>query len=365
MIIERNALVDALAIVRRHADMKSPIPILSHVRLEAGGGKLTLLAHALDWCATTSAPAEGGLAATCVAVEALYRIANGFPKGASHLTLEIDREMLIVKCGRSRYRLPTLPAVNMPDPLTPGEPHTSCRLTEAQVGMLFDLPRFAVETGVARYYLCGIHLDGDARNLQACATDGHRLVLVKSDVPWDGITSIIVPTRACEEIVRLAGDDGLALTWSERILSVTDGVTTYATKLVDGRFPDYRRVIPDYAGAGWLECDPAELCGALDRLMAVAGPAIALGWEADPSTLLLTCPEGGREEIACSGEGKAGRIGLSPGQMRELAGAFTGDLMRLRYLGPDQPLGATDPAQPGLLVIQMPRFMASAKMEAA
>lgn len=364
MIIARNALVDALAIVRRHADMKSPIPILSHVRLEAGGGKLTLLAHALDWCATTSAPAEGSLAATCVPVEVLYRIANGFPRGASHLTLEIDREM-IIKCGRSRYRLPTLPAVDMPDPLTPGEPHTSCRLTEAQVGMLFDLPRFAVETGVTRYYLCGIHLDGHDNHMRAVATDGHRMVCVDSDVAWGGAQSVIVPTRACEEIVRLAGDDGLALMWSERVLSVTDGMTTYATKLIDGTYPDYRRVIPDYAGAGWLECDPAELRRALDRLRAVAGPAIALDWEADPSTLLLTCPEGGREEIACSGEGKAGRIGLSPGQMRELAEAFTGDLMRLHYLGPDQALGATDPAQPGLLVIQMPRFMAKAKMEAA
>jgi len=354
IVAERDALLAALAATRRTV-VKTVIPIMSNARLEASAGELSVLTHAFDQCMQAVIDVETEKPGACTApAEMLHNIVRGMPAG-SHLTISVDKAQLLIVCGKSRYRLPVLPAIDFPSALVAGKTIGECKFTPEDAARLFKQPMMAAETAESRFYLKGAYLHSIGGKLGTCVTDGHRLLRPETEIPFTG-DGVIVPTVACQEIARLGAD--VDLTWSDRIIEARCGNLTYASKLVDGTFPDYHRaILPNYAG--WIELDRAELAAAVDRLVALGAIHMVLTWGDDPTsvTLSITGAEAGQEEVDCSAEQMgAGHFGVSPRQLQDMVGVFTGETVRLHWIDKSSPCKFSDPADPGLLAIQMPRY---------
>lgn len=361
--VERGTLLPALAAARRIALRYSTIPILSSLRLEVANARLQIMAHQLDSCLTAEVDAAiETKGATTVEAEALYGLVSALPAGA-HPTFALDRAALVMTHGRSRYRLPTLPAEDFPAVLAVGDRAESVTLARDDVAELLKRGMFAVETDAkTRMYLCGAHLHSYGGVLSSAVTDGKRVFRTAVGVKFAG-RGVIVGVPACAEIAHLAGDE-IALAWDERIITATGGGVRYASKLIDGEYPDIdERVMRALHYVGYIECDRAELQSALDRIAVTAGAHILMTW--DDSLIVITSPEGGREEVACVTHGcKGGTFGVDPGFMCQAIGVVTSELVRLYWIDSASPLKVVDPRQPDLLFIQMPRYVPSNKAAA-
>lgn len=354
MIIERDAFLSGLSAVRRIVIRNSPIPILQNLRLEAVGGKLTLLAHSRDACTTVAVAAEGDLGAITTPCEMLHGLVNALPRG-SHVTIVLDKDRLILTSGKSKYRLQTLPAADFPLALEVKGEATGVVLGKDDIAELFKRGMFAVETDTRRIYLCGAYLHSHGGMLSSGITDGKRAFRASVGIKFAG-HGAIVDMSSCAEIARMDGNE-ITLHWDERIITVTSGNLLYASKLIDGSYPDFDRVVSSYDQAGYLECDCAELQAASVRIAVVAGPHLMMTWDTDPSMITIESPEGGREEIACTSHNmKAGMFGVSPGYLRQAAGLVTGETVRLYWRAPDEPIKIVDPRDPNLFFIQTPRY---------
>ena len=181
-----------------------------------------------------------------------YEIVRKLPEGAQ-IVLEAsgDRAVLAIRAGRSRFTLQTLPESDFPD-LAAGDMTHTFKLAAADLKRLIDKTQFAISTEETRYYLNGIYLHtagtGKAPTLRAVATDGHRLAQVELPLPAgaDGMPGIIVPRKTVGEVQRLIEDaDGeVAIELSQGKIRFTIGDVVLTSKLIDGTFPDYGRVIP-------------------------------------------------------------------------------------------------------------------------
>src|SRR6185312_4118606 len=252
--VERGAFLKALSHVQSVVERRNTIPILSNVMIEAGKSALKLTATDLDIEIVESIPADilRNGAATAPA-HMLYDIVRKLPDGAQVqvelLTSEGGR--LAVSAGSSRFELACLPKEDFPQMAAGALPH-KFRLAADDLKRLVDKTRFAMATDETRFYLMGIHMhaakDGKARTLRAVSTDGHRLARFELDLP-DGASDmpgIIVPRKTVTELRRLLDDaDGaIEIGLSDTKIQFTFSGVELTSKLIDGTFPDYQRVIP-------------------------------------------------------------------------------------------------------------------------
>ena len=227
---------------------------------------------------TETIPAEvspGG--ATTVPAHMIYDIVRKLPEG-SQIVLDAsgDRASLTIRAGTSRFSLQTLPESDFPD-LAAGEMTHKFTLPAKDLKRLIDKTQFAISTEETRYYLNGIYLhvagSGKAQKLRAVATDGHRLAQVELDAPKgaEGMPGIIVPRKTVGEVQRLIEDldAEVAIELSQTKIRFTIGDVVLTSKLIDGTFPDYGRVIP--AGNDkTLIVDKPEFEAAVDRVSTVS-----------------------------------------------------------------------------------------------
>ena len=253
--IERTALLKALGHVHRIVERRNTIPILSNVLIEARERQVTLKSTDLDLEATESAPADVASAgATTVPAHVIYDIVRKLPEGAQ-VSLEMTGEagQLLLRSGRSRFFLQSLPASDFPD-LTAGEFTHRFVLAAADLKRLIDNTQFAISTEETRYYLNGIFFHtvdvGGATLLRAVATDGHRLARVEIPAPQGaaGMPGVIAPRKAVSEVQKLLEDmtQEVAVEISTTKARFQFGDVVLTTKLIDGTFPDYSRVIPTH-----------------------------------------------------------------------------------------------------------------------
>ena len=251
--MERTSLLKALGHVHRIVERRNTIPILSNVLIEASEGRVALKSTDLDLEATESAPADVAQpGATTVPAHVIYDIVRKLPEGAQ-LSLEIsgDSGQLLLRSGRSRFFLQSLPASDFPD-LTAGEFSHRFLLPAVELKRLIDNAQFAISTEETRYYLNGIFfhtvdVDG-ATLLRAVATDGHRLARVETAAPQGaaGMPGVIAPRKAVGEVQKLLEDmtQEVVVEISPTKARFQFGDVKLTTKLIDGTFPDYGRVIP-------------------------------------------------------------------------------------------------------------------------
>jgi DNA polymerase-3 subunit beta len=239
---ERAPLLAALAKITAIVERKNTIPILGHVLMSAHDGKLTIKGTDLDIevTCTISANVETG-GETTIPADMISNIVKKAPSGAL-ISMSEENGHLIVKFGRSRFQVATLPPGDFPA-MANAEYNTEFELPAYQVQRLFGKTAFAMSTEETQYYLNGVYLHPTSEGITAVATNGHKMakVVYEQDADFPGV---IVPRKTVAELRKSVSDDPVAVSVSETKIRFVSGETVIVSKVVDGSFPDYARVIP-------------------------------------------------------------------------------------------------------------------------
>jgi DNA polymerase-3 subunit beta len=357
--VERAELLKSLGHVHRVVERRNTIPILANVLVKADRGKLSLKATDLDLEVTDSIAAEvspGG--STTVPAHMFYEIVRKLPDGAQ-IVLEGsgDRAVLSLRAGRSRFTLQTLPESDFPD-LAAGDMSHSFKVAAADLKRLIDKTQFAISTEETRYYLNGIYL----HTAGAVATDGHRLAQVELPLPQGaaGMPGIIVPRKTVGEVQRLieTGEGEVAVELSAGKIRFTIGNVVLTSKLIDGTFPDYARVIPANNDKS-LIVDKKDFEAAVDRVSTVSserGRAVKLSITGGRLVLSVTNPDSGSatEEIEVEYEADPLDIGFNSRYLLDIAAQIEGEVAVLKLADPGSPTLIQDKDAKGALYVLMP-----------
>jgi DNA polymerase-3 subunit beta len=365
--IERATLLKSLGHIHRVVERRNTIPILSNVLLRAEGERLTLKATDLDVEITEGIPAEVGTpGATTVSAQILYDITRKLPEGAE-VSLEVDGEgrTLAVRAGRSRFSLQALPAGDFPD-LAAGDFPIRFQLDASALKQLIDRTQFAISTEETRYYLNGIYLHIVAANtgpmLRAVATDGHRLAQAQLGAPEGAgeMPGIIVPRKTVGELQKLAeiADGDVTIEVSDTKIRTTIGPIVLTSKLIDGTFPPYERVIPQ-ANDKVLKVDRGEFSDAVDRVSTIAserGRAVKLALSDGRMVLTVNNPDSGSatEEIGVQFDAAPLEIGFNSRYLLDIGGQLKTGTAVFRLADPGSPTLIQDEGENDALYVLMP-----------
>ncbi len=245
---ERNALLTALTAVVGVVERRHTLPILSNLLLEKKGGKLTLLATDLELQVSTQMEGAetGDDFAITIAARKLFDIVRALPDTAK-VKLDTKDSQVVVSAGKSRFTLQTLPAADFPRVETGTGLGAAIRLPQKTLKRLLQLVQFAMASQDIRYYLNGMLLVFEGKQLRVVATDGHRLSYAETPLETETETrEVIIPRKTVVELSKLLADvdDPVELRIGANQVTITLPGTELVTKVVDGKFPDYQRVIP-------------------------------------------------------------------------------------------------------------------------
>lgn len=249
--IEKDVLLKPLHIVTGIVERKQPLPILSNVLIEKIESKLCFIATDLEIQITTeitNANQTGPDAAITVAAKKLQEILRVVPDG-SKITLDIQDSRLQIKVNKSRFNLQTLPAQDFPKVHEQLENAEKIEIEQGKLKKLFGMVQYAMAQQDIRYYLNGVLLVIDGFFLKLIATDGHRLAFTSTKLDREyGKIEIILPRKTINELTKLLGDDETKILFelAENQARMTFSDIVLTSKVIDGKFPDYERVIPNY-----------------------------------------------------------------------------------------------------------------------
>ena len=365
--LERAALLKSLGHVHRVVERRTTIPILSNVLVRAEKDGLRLQATDLDLEVVETTPADIATAGTTtVPAHTFYDIVRKLPEGAQ-VALEQagDSGTLTIRSGRSRFALQTLAESDFPD-LAAGEMPVKFEIAAADLKRLIDKTQFAISTEETRYYLNGIYLhaletDGVAM-LRAVATDGHRLARVELACPKgaEKMPGVIVPRKTVSEVQRLveAPDGTVTIELSPTKIRFTLGEVVLTSKLIDGTFPDYARVIPQGNDKA-LTVDKTAFKAAVDRVSTISserGRAVKLALGDGKLTLSVTNPDSGSatEEIEVDYGADALDIGFNSRYLLDITDQIDADTALLKFADPGSPTIIQDQEGASALYVLMP-----------
>jgi DNA polymerase-3 subunit beta len=313
-------------------ERRNTIPILANVLIEAEGEAVHFRATDLDIEVLDRAPAQVERpGATTVSAVTLHEIVRKLPDGAL-VTLSEDGAAgrLTVQAGRSTFNLATLPKEDFPVMAT-AEYTSNFAAKAAELRRLFDKSKFAISTEETRYYLNGVYMhvaEGEGGQVLRCvATDGHRLARIDADLPAgaEEMPGVIVPRKTVGELRKLLEDDDaeIAVSVSETKVRFATPEITLTSKVIDGTFPDYSRVIPQNHTRR-MEVDAAEFAQAVDRVATVSSErsrAVKMALEEDRLVLSVNAPDSGaaEEELAVAYGDERLEIGFNAKYLLEIA----------------------------------------------
>lgn len=373
ILVERSALVDGLTAVNARACGKMKIPILACVRIDAAQSRLNILAHWLDACCSfeISAEVQEPGAAVVDAIKLLGLVSN-FANG-SQVAIAMTGNKIEIRSGRARYRLPSLPLGDFPDPLSHDEDATEFTLSPKEFAALLTAPEVAMGDDINRRCFTGIHLHRIDSCIASCATNAAILVRVRSKAEVPPFPAIIIPRERISDLRAHLDKDDVDIECGARLLSVRVGMRTYTTKLVDAEFPDYKRVIPPDNGTE-IFVVRKEMLAALQRLCVLLGnhDAVTLKWDAGaPSIAIIPHrrPDGAEEFVESSGgEIGAGDFTTPASRLAALLSALPYDEVKIIYTpDPNKPLRIEGANDDSILQLTMPMDFgkSAAKAEAA
>ncbi|PZX41263.1 DNA polymerase-3 subunit beta [Roseinatronobacter thiooxidans] len=330
--IERAVLLKAVAQAQSVVERRNTIPILANVLIEASEGSVTLRATDLDIEVLDRAPAMVEQAgATTVSAVLLHDIIRKLPDGALIELVDDSRTgRLQVSAGRSNFSLATLPKEDFPV-MASSEYSANFAAPAKVLRRLFDKAKFAISTEETRYYLNGVYMhvaDSEGgRVLRCVATDGHRLARIDAPLPAgaENMHGVIVPRKTVGELRKLLEDDDMeiAVSVSETKVRFATPDMTLTSKVIDGTFPDYSRVIPTQ-NTKRLEVDASEFSKAVDRVATVSSErsrAVKLALEDDRLVLSVNAPDSGaaEEELIVAYSDERLEIGFNAKYLLEIA----------------------------------------------
>ena len=366
--IERGALLRSLQRVQGVVERRTTIPILQNVLLDAADGALTMTATDMDLAIVERVGCnlvQPG--ATSVPAHMIYDIVRKLPEGAE---IEIasggQQSQLVVRCGRSsRLALMTLPNEDFPK-MDEGELPFSFRLSAETLGGVIDRTRFAMSVEETRYYLNGIYVHAaeaeTGQVLRIVATDGHRLARVEMPLPDGavGMPGVIVPRKTVGEVRKLLDDDAdeVTMSLSDTKVRIAVGGTVLVSKLIDGTFPDYDRVIP-FSNDKALRVDPGNFAKAVALVSTIATEkSRAVKLRLDEGTLVLSAssPDAGDAEERLEVDYAAGplEIGFNSRYLLDVAGLMESDGAQFMFSDGASSALVRDLSDPGALYVLMP-----------
>lgn len=365
--VERSALLKSLGHVHRVVERRTTIPILSNVLIAADMAGLRLKATDLDIEVVETIVADVAMeGSTTVPAHTLYDIVRKLADGAQ-VSLEASGEngQMELRSGRSRFKLQSLPESDYPD-ITAGDMPHRFTLAAGDLKRLIDKTQFAISTEETRYYLNGIYLhtiDVDGKSLlRAVATDGHRLARVETAAPQgaSGMPGVIVPRKAVAEIQKLleGSEAEVSVELSSTKIRVAVGQVVLTSKLIDGTFPDYQRVIPS-GNDKYLTVDRAEFASSVDRVSTISSErsrAVKLSVGEGRLTLMVTNPDSGSatEENEVSYDAAPLDIGFNARYLLDITGQLDGDTALLKLADAGSPTIIQDREGSSALYVLMP-----------
>ena len=367
LTIERAVLLKGLNHVQSVVERRNTIPILSNVRIEGKNGAVSLNATDMDLDIVEAVGAEVSRAgATTAPAHTLYEIVRKLPEG-SQVELDVGGKdgQLTLRSGRSKFALPVLPVEDFPVMAGGDLPH-SFTVSGAALKGLIDRTRFAISSEETRYYLNGIYLHAAKSEgvsvLRAVATDGHRLARVQVPLPEgaDGMPGVIVPRKTVVELRKLLDEGGeeVTISLSETKIRFAFDDAAMTSKLIDGTFPDYERVIPS-DNEKVLEVDCKAFSQAVDRVSAISterSRAIKLSVAKGALTLSASSPESGSaiEELEASYDAAPLEIGFNSRYLLDIMQQIEGDAARFAMADAASPTIVREVADGGALYVLMP-----------
>ncbi len=369
LAFERAALLKSLAHVQSVVERRTTIPILSNVKLEAADNGISLTATDMDLSVVDQTEAEViRPGSTTAAAHTLYDVVRKLPDG-SHIELEQSEQgaELSLRSGRTTFDLPCLPAADFPAMTDEGLEH-SFSLPVSDLIRLIDRTRFAISTEETRYYLNGIFLhaieEGAASCLRSVATDGHRLARVEVGLPEGaaGMPGVIVPRKTVNELRKLIEEleqDALVeVALSSARIRFKVGSAMLRSRLIDGTFPDYERVIPS-DNDKLMVMPTAELAQSVDRVATIStdkSRAIKLAMAPGKLTLTAISPDAGRaaDEVDVDYQSDTMEIGFNARYILDITGQIEGNDIELALADAGAPTLLRDPKDSSTLYVLMP-----------
>ena len=367
LTIERAALAGALAHVQSVVERRNTIPILSNVLLEAGEGGLSLTATDMDIAMVEKVSATvGAPGSVTLPAHTLHDIVRKLPDGAQiELASDEGSERTTLSAGRSRFTLASLPTEDFPVMTDGALPH-EFSLPAGELKNLIDRTRFAMSTEETRYYLNGIYLHAVKSDkvdvLRAVATDGHRLARVEIPQPSgaSGMPGIIVPRKAVSELHKLIEDSesSISIALSDTKIRFSFEGIVLTSKLIDGTFPDYEKVIP--AGNDKvMEVDCKAFAEAVDRVATIStekSRAVKISLGSGSVTLSASSPEQGTasEEVEASYSSDTFEIGFNARYLLDIAQQIEGGTAQFTLADASSPTIVRDVSDASALYVLMP-----------
>lgn len=331
--VERGVLLKAVSQAQSVVERRNTIPILANVLIEAEGSEVSFRATDLDIEVIDKASAQVERAgSTTVSAVMLHEIVRKLPDGALvNLADDGASGRLTIEAGRSNFSLATLPKEDFPI-MASSEYESNFSTSAPILRRLFDKSKFAISTEETRYYLNGVYMHTavgeEGQVLRCVATDGHRLARIDAPVPEgaDGMPGVIVPRKTVNELRKLLDNDEtvIAVSVSETKVRFATPEITLTSKVIDGTFPDYSRVIPQ-GNTRKLVVDAAEFSKAVDRVATVSSErsrAVKLSLDEDRLVLSVNAPDSGaaEEELGVAYSDEALEIGFNAKYLLEIAG---------------------------------------------
>jgi DNA polymerase III subunit beta len=367
LILERAALLRSLNHVQSVVERRNTIPILSNVKIEGRSGQVSLNATDMDLDIVESVSADvlrPGV--TTAPAHTLYEIIRKLPDG-SQVEIEQTGEegQLTLRSGRSKFVLASLPVEDYPV-MSGGELPFTFTLAAEELRGLIDRTRFAISSEETRYYLNGIYLhaasSGGVPVLRAVATDGHRLARVEVPLPEGalGMPGVIVPRKTVAELRKLLDETTMEVTvsLSETKIRFAFDEAVMTSKLIDGTFPDYERVIPA-DNDKVLEVDCKTFSHAVDRVSAIStekSRAIKLSVGKGGLTLSASSPENGSavEELEAAYEAAPIEIGFNSRYLLDILAQIEGDAARFAMADAASPTVVREVSDSSAVYVLMP-----------
>ncbi|MFZ3175929.1 MAG: DNA polymerase III subunit beta [Thiobacillus sp.] len=359
---ERNALLAALTAVVGVVERRHTLPILSNFLLDKKGGRLTVLATDLELQVSTQLETTdaGEDFAITIAARKLFDIVRALPDDAK-LKLDTKDSQVVVSAGKSRFTLQTLPAADFPRVETGAGLGEAVRLPQKNLKRLLQLVQFAMASQDIRYYLNGMLLVLDGKQLRVVATDGHRLSYAETQLETEAeAREIIIPRKTVIELSKLLSDveDPVELRIGANQVTITLPSTELVTKVVDGKFPDYHRVIPA-SQPRHLKANRQSVIQALQRAAILSNEKFrGVRLVMSENTLGIVCNNNEQEEAADEIEvrydGDPLDVGFNVTYLLDGLGALSSEEITLSLGDANSSMLLTSEGEPGFKYVVMP-----------
>jgi DNA polymerase-3 subunit beta len=361
-VIARDTLLTPLNLVAGVVERRQTLPILANVLLVLEGDRLSLTGTDLEveLVGRVQLASAGESGEVTVPARKLVDICKSLPEG-SDISFVLDGNKLQLKCGRSRFSLSTLPAREFPNVEDSMGTH-QLKVLQGQLKRMIDSTGFAMAQQDVRYYLNGMLLEVKDKILRAVATDGHRLAMCTLPEPVDisGDVKIILPRKGVLELARLLLDEEaeIAIVIGSNHLRATTEAFTFTSKLVDGKFPDYQRVLPRAANkivlASRLDLRQAFIRTAILSNEKYRGVRLKL--TEDNLEIVANNPEQeeAEEEVVVQYNGEPVEIGFNVSYLLDVLGVLAGEQIKLSLADPNSSALLEEPEGGDALYVVMP-----------